>query len=406
MSRFAYSAVIASGGRVSGTVRSASLQEAVRKVIEMGYHPLRVEEQREGGAAPPLARWWLHRVPPAHLAVFTRQLASLLKAGMPMVQALGTLRRQCENRHLAAVVGQVEESLGQDGGTLSDALEEYPAIFSPVYCGLVRSGEESGNLAEVLTSLAGHLGRSATLRGQVLGAFIYPAFLVLLGSAAVLVLMLFVIPKFQELFASFGRDLPLPTRILIATSGAMVQWWWALAALATAGAIFVLAALRRPSTRRRIDRRLLSLPVIGPMLLKVEVARLLQTFSMLLASGINMLDALRVTGNTARNSALRTTFPAVVEAVATGQGVAESFERSGLYPQIMINLMRTGEDSGELPEMLKELAAIYEEEAERAIGGTVKLLEPVLIVVMGGVIAGIVAAVILPIFRANVMVTQ
>jgi general secretion pathway protein F len=268
----------------------------------------------------------------------------------------------------------------------------------------VRSGEEGGNLADVLNDLGKHLARSARLRGQVLGALIYPGFLLLLGATAVFVLTAFVIPRFQELFESFGQDLPRPTRLLIALSSFMSTWWWAVLAGLAAAMLSAWGLLRRAAVRLSADRLLLRLPVVGPMFLKVEISRIARTLSALVGGGVAILSALRITGETVRNLAVRATFGPMISGVSTGQAVATAASKAGLYPPLMINLIRTGEDTGELPEMLTELAGIYEEEAERAVSGAVRLLEPALIVVMGAVITGIVAAVMLPVFQANAMV--
>jgi general secretion pathway protein F len=407
MSRFGYAAVLESGQRVQGTIRSHSADEAVRKLVEMGYHPLHVEES-EGQAARRRTRWRdaFRRVSTSDLAVMTRQLATLLKAGMPMLEALSTLHKQSSNPRLASILQDVEETLLQDAGLLSDVLDGYPEVFSPVYRGLVRSGEDSGNLPEVLRNLAKHLAASAKLRGQVAGAFVYPAFLLVVGSAAIFVLMTWVIPRFEALFATFGQNLPWPTVALIAVSGFMSSWWWALLSAAALAAVLAYAALRNQAVRERVDRRLLRAPLIGPTLLKLEIARVSHTFSALLNSGIPILDVIRATRETARNLAMRRTFDSMFKGVSAGETLASSMESSGLYPPMVINLIRTGEDTGELPEMLRELAAIYEDEAERTVTATVKLLEPMLILVMGVVIAGIVAAVILPIFQANTIVAN
>jgi type II secretory pathway component PulF len=402
MSRFSYIAVAGSGQRKSGTIRSYNGQEAVRKLLEMGYHPVSVTEEAEGGRKRGWRFW--RRVGVTDLAVFTRQMASLLKAGLPMIQTLGTVRRQCSNRHLTEIVEVIEEALAQDAGALSDALAEYPEVFDPVYRGLVRSGEEAGNLPDVLGNLAKHLSQSARLRGQVVGAFIYPVFLLLLGTAAVFVLMTFVIPRFEELFASFGQALPWPTEMLIRVSGFLERWWWAVLVGMGAAVAGAIAGLRRRAIRAKVDGWALRLPIVGAMLLKVEIARISHTFAALLNSGVPILDALRVTGETARNLAIKGTFGGLIGEISSGRTLAEAMEGTGMYPAMVVNLIRTGEETGELPEMLTELSAIYEDEAERTVTGAVKLLEPMLIIGMGGIIAGIVAAVILPIFRMNAMV--
>ncbi len=405
MSHFNYIAVLESGQRVTGTLRSQSRQAALQQLVHRGYHPLLLQSTDDGD--PSIRRFlreMFRRVTVSDLAVFTRQMAALLGAGLLMIQALATLRRQCSNSQLVRVIKDVEEKLSRDGGTFSEALEDHPRVFDPVYRGLVRAGEESGNLAEVLSNLAKHLSQSAKLRGQVLGAFIYPIFLLVLGTAAVFVLMTFVIPRFQELFESFGGSLPLPTQILIAISSFMASWWWAVLIGCFIVILMIGAGLHRRTIRERFDRALLNLPVLGQMLLKLEISRISRTLSALLSSGVPILDALEITGNTAKNLAIKATFPLMIKGISGGEPLAAVAAKAGLYPPLMLNLIRTGEDTGQLSEMLVELSAIYEDEAERAVTGAVKLLEPLLICMMGAIIAAIIAAVILPILQANIMV--
>lgn len=405
MARFTYSAKNGIGELVQGTMRCSGRRDALNRLLRKGCHPLSL--------VPAAHSFWegkgvisslFGRVKTADLSIFTRQFSSLLRAGVPVAQVLATLRKQLENKRLIRVVEDMEEMLSQEGKSLSECMDEHPLVFSPVYRSLVRAGEEGGKLVEVLDNLAKHLSQAARLRGQVVGAFIYPIFLLVLGITAIFVLMTFVIPKFQELFDSFGQALPVPTQILISTSGFLAQWWW----LVIGGVVFlilgILLLLRREAIRTNVDRRILRLPIVGKMLLKLEVARIAHTLSALVSGGIGILQALRITGQVAHNSWLKSTFGPIVKEVAKGESLADAAEKTKAYPPLMTNLIRTAEGTGELPEMLMELSRIYEEEAERAVTGAVKLLEPILIVSMGGVISAIVAAVMLPIFQANAMV--
>jgi len=405
MRRFSYTAVLASGKRVTGALRCADRREAVQQLLGRGCHPLSVAPQELVLLdIRRLTRRVSQRVGAASLSVFARQLSSLLRAGMSVTQALATVRDQSQNRHLIHVIDELRETLSRHAGTLSEALDEHPRVFDPVFRGLVRAGEESGNLAEVLGNLSGYLARSARVRGQVLGAFIYPIFILLMGTAAVFVLMSFVIPRFTELFESLGQSLPLPTKILIAVSGFLASWWWAVLLGVALFAAGLVLALRRPAVRGRMDSLLLRMPVLGPVFLKLEVARISKTLGALLANGVRILDALAITGDSARNLATRSVFPNVIRDVRAGSALAAAAAKAKVFPAMMLNLIRTGEDTGELPQMLGELAGIYEDEAERAVTGAVKLLEPVLILTVGGIISGIVAAVMLPIFEASAMV--
>lgn len=401
MPRFNYTAIIGSGERIEGVLTSGSRRDALKQILNKGHHPLHVEPvEGHHSVLRQAAEGALRRVSTADLAVFTRQFATLLKAGLPIVQALSTLRRQTSNRRLAEVILNIEEWLTRDAGELGDALDAYPRIFDPVYRGLVRAGERGGNLPTTLADLASHLTQSARLRKQVAGAFIYPLFLMILGTAAVFILVSFVIPKFQDLFDSLGQDLPLPTKLLIGVSDFMASWWWAVLAGLVAGLLALTAAFRRQGFRRWVDRLSLRLPVLGDMFLKLETTRVARTLGTLLASGVRMLEAITITGQAVRNVAIRETFPEIRQQVAAGEPLALAVERQEVFSPLTVNLIKTGEDTGELPDMLMELAQICDEESERAVSAAVKLLEPMLIIVMGGVVSAIIAAVLLPIFQA------
>ena len=406
MSRFAYSAIKNGGQRVSGVLQSRNQAGAVNKLLQMGCHPVELQADNHAKNQVSLRALYnrvFHRITVSDLAVLTRQMASLLKAGLPVVQMLATLRQQCGHQGLIVVIEDLEIAITQDASTLTEAMERHPEVFDAVYCGLVHSGEESGNLVEVLQEMAGHLSRSAKLRGQVLGAFIYPIFLVILGTVAIFVLMTFVIPQFKDLFESFGQALPLPTQVLIRVSHFLSVWWWAVLAGALATTTCGLVAMRKSVVKKRIDVRILKIPVLGEMFLKLEVARVSRTLGALIGGGVRMINALLITGRTAKNLAIRETFKQISDKVATGSPLADAIHECGIYPPMVESLIRTGENTGELPEMLQELADIYENESERAVNGAVKLLEPTLIVIMGLIIAGIVAAVIMPIFQSNAM---
>jgi type II secretory pathway component PulF len=397
---FDFVAIEPGRGRVTGTLRGGDRRQVIQKLIESGVQPVWVAGRAGRAGLGGLFR----RVGVQDLSVFTRQLAALTKAGLPLAHALATLRRQCSNKTLTELLEDLEQGLLRDGMSFAETLAQHPRVFNPVYRGLVHAAEAAGRLPEVLAELAGHLGRAAKLRGQVRAAFVYPVFLMLAGSTAIFVLMTFIIPTFITLFDSFDRQLPLPTRLLIAVSGFMRHWWPVILLAAGCGAAAGWGALRRQGVRSRRDRLLLRLPVVGEVLMKVEVARIAQTLAALVAGGVHIVDALHVTEAVTHNQALRDAFGPIRSKVAGGQPVADAFDGAKLFPLMFINLVRTGEESGDLPEMLAEVASIYTEESERALDAGVKILEPVLIVGMGLIIAVIVAAVMLPIFQSNALV--
>jgi general secretion pathway protein F len=405
MQHFRYEGVLPDGSRTEGQLKCRDRREALQRLLSRSCHPLSLEANDDGNRSwERVFRRLFHRVRTAELAVFTRQLASLLKAGLPMAEALATLGQQCEQRRLTEITEDLGETLSREGHSLAEAMDDHPEVFSRVYRSLVRAGEEGGHLVDVLNDLSRYLMQSARLRGQVLGAFIYPVFLLLLGAAAVLVLMMFVIPRFQELFAGLGQALPAPTRGLIFVSDFLAAWWWAVLLVLAGGGILLGWLLRRPAVRKRLDGWLLHWPVLGKMFLRMEIARIARTLGALMHGGVSVLPALRITGQTVRNRAIQATFESMIAGVTVGETLATMVQKAAIFPTLMVNLIRTGEQTGELPSMLSELSDLYESESERAVSGAVKLLEPLLIITMGGVIAGIVAAVMLPVFQANAMV--
>ena len=402
---FGYIARSSEGRQVKGTVRARDRREALGRVKRLGHFPVRLDELNgAGGGIGKLDRDSFRRVKQYDLAVFTRQLAALLNAGMTMTTALGTVREQSSNPKLTQIVADIEETLSREACTLAEAIERHPKVFDAVYVGLVSSGEASGNLVEVLAGLAKRLSESAKLKGQVISAFLYPAFLLVLGVSAVFVLISFVIPRFNDLFESFGQSLPLPTQVLIALSDFFSQWWYVVLIVFAGFVVACVVAIRRERVRFSLDRYLLKLPVIGAMLIKVEVARISRTLATMVSGGVRIVEALNITGRTAGNAVVRDSFHKIVQGTSVGETLADGFAKAEIYPPMMVNMIRTGEDSGQLPEMLTELAEIYEDEADRAVKGAVKLLEPALVLIMGAAVAGIVAAVILPVFQVNAMI--
>jgi len=259
-------------------------------------------------------------------------------------------------------------------------------------------------LSEALDCLAEHLGRSGRLKGQLVSAMAYPAFLGILGSAVIAVLMVWVIPRFEELFASFEQDLPALTVALLSASRFVADWWPAILPAVCLAVVGAAVLIRRRGVRLALDRRILRMPLIGQIVLKAQTARLCLTLSALLDGGVSLLSAIEAAGQSLTNRVLKTAFTSIAGPVSAGESLGSAIEKLGLFPPLMVSLVRTGEETCQLPRMLKELAGLYEDQSQRALSGAVRLLEPMLIVLMGGIIAAIVTAVMLPIFSINMMV--
>lgn len=338
------------------------------------------------------------RVKPADVVVFTRQLATMIDAGLPIVQALDLLARQTANRTFASVIAQVGRDVG-GGAALAEALRKHPAAFGELYVSMVTAGELGGALDRILARLADHQEKAATLRAKVRTALIYPASIVGVAVLVTALLLTYVIPVFGQMFASFGKELPLPTRVAIAASEYAAAYFWHMAAGA-GGVFFALRAYARTGVgRRQTDRLLLGLPVFGAIVRKAAVARFTQTLSTLTSSGVPILDALAVTGKTAGNSIVEQAVLAARHSVSQGKPLAAPLIESRVFPAIVGGMIQVGETTGALDAMLSKIAEFYDAEIDTAVANLTALMEPLVIVFLGVVIGGLVISMYLPIFQ-------
>jgi len=338
------------------------------------------------------------RVKPADVVVFTRQLAAMIDAGLPIVQALGLLARQTRNRTFAGVVGQVKRDV-ESGTAFAEALRKHPAAFGEFYVSMVTAGELGGALDRILTRLADAQEKTAKLRAKLQTALIYPASIVGVAVLVTALLLAYVIPVFGQMFASFGKQLPLPTRIAIAASEYTAAYFWQV--VAGAGGIFLLLRgyARTGTGRRQTDRLILALPVFGAIARKAAVARFTQTLSTLTSSGVPILDALAVTAKTAGNRIVEQAVLAARHSVSEGKPLAAPLIESRVFPDMVGHMIQVGETTGALDAMLAKVAEFYDDEVESAVANLTALMEPLVIVFLGVVIGGLVISMYLPIFQ-------
>jgi type IV pilus assembly protein PilC len=331
------------------------------------------------------------------IVIFTRQFATMINAGLPLVQSLTILAQQTENKALKEVTRQVVYDV-EAGNTLADALSKHPKAFSGLYVNMVAAGEAGGILDTILMRLATFLEKNDALIRRVKGAMIYPGVIFSVAIIAVTILLVFVIPTFQEMFAAVNMELPLPTRIVIGMSSGLISYWWMI--LLSIGAL--VFALRRyyvtPDGRKRIDGMLLRAPVLGDVLRKAAVSRFTRTLGTLVSSGVSILDGLEITAKTAGN---RVVHDAVMESrasIAGGETIAAPLERSRVFPPMVISMIAVGEQTGGLDEMLSKIADFYDDEVDVAVASLLSLMEPLMIVVLGVIVGGMIVAMYLPIF--------
>lgn len=330
-----------------------------------------------------------------HLVVSTRQLATLVKAGMPLLRSLRTVSDQLEPGPLRQAFATVAADV-EGGMKLSEALARYPRFFPPFYVNMVRAGEIGGLLDEILKRLAEMMEKQQRLRNRVRSALFYPAFVMLAAITILAILMAFVVPTFLSMFTDLGSSLPLVTQILVAVCDAIRNSWW----LVVAGLVLVAAALRAavrtPSGKRVLDRLLLHLPVFGSLLQRLVIARFARTFGTLLSSGVPILHALETVRATVSNAVVDDALQRVERSLRAGESLARPIELSGVFPPLVSRMIALGEETGQLDRMLVQVADSYEEEVEVQLGGLTQLVEPLLIVGVGGIVGFIVIAMFLP----------
>jgi general secretion pathway protein F len=340
-------------------------------------------------------------VPGRDVFDFTQQLATLVEAGLPLERALVILGDVATSRRLRQIVQDVTQSV-RAGSTLADALARHqPRPFSRLYVNTVRAGERGGVLELALRRLAEHLEAARELREAIVSALIYPALLVVVGMGAVIFLLTFVLPRFAVILADLGQALPLPTRLVLGLSEVLLAYWWAIAAAVLAVAVAWQTVARSDAGRLRLDAGILALPVAGEVLRKVEVGRAIRTLGTLLSSGVPLLGALDVTREGAGNRVVANALAAVHGGVKRGEGLARPMADTGAFPPLVVHMVRVGEETGRLDDMLGRVAGTYEREVRVAVRRLVATLEPAIIVVLGLVVLGIVLAILLAILSVN-----
>lgn len=405
MGAFEYAALDKAGREQKGVIEGDSPRQIRGQLRDKGLIPLKVEEvaQREakktGGGFGKMQRG----ISSTDLALFTRQLATLTRAGLPLDEATGTVARQTEKPRLKRLILGVR-SMIVEGHTLADGLGKFPHVFPDLYRATVAAGEQSGYLDAVLERLADYTENRQQLQQRIQLALFYPIILTVMAILVVTGLLTYVVPEVVKVFDNTGQTLPLLTRMMIATSDFLRDYIFLLAAgifMVGSGIAYVL---RQPQPKRQFHKFILQMPVIGKLARGVNTARFARTLSILAASGVNVLDALRISGQVVSNIPMREAIEEAALRVREGAALGKSLERSGYFPPITVNLISSGEVSGKLEEMLERAATNQERELETTIAMLMGMLEPLLILAMGGVVLIIVLAILLPIFDLNQLV--
>ena len=364
---------------------------------------LPIQTRSAGGLVAQLARRRRRSLKPKDIEIITRQLATLIEAGLTLDRSLGVLADLTPEEHVVKVLADLQDRV-RGGATFSAALEAQDGQFSKLYVNTVRAGEASGALSDVLARLADYLERSAELRSTVTSALVYPAILLVVAGLSVIILLVFVVPQFTTLFEDMGAALPLPTRIVVGAGEFFRGYWWALLVLIAVIALLIERWLQNPEHRRRFDYRVMRLPLLGDLIWKMETARFCHTLSTLLKNGLPLLSGLNLAKEVVDNRKIADGLDEVGEGLKHGRGLAEPMTSRAVLPQLALQMIRVGEESGTLDAMLAKVADIFDRETKASVQRMLTLLEPALIVGLGVVVAGIIMSILTAILGANNLV--
>ena len=387
---------------IEATVEARSEKEAIEKISQIGYLPVYIEETKNAAVARTYPnREFSGRVGSREITVFSRELASLLKSGVPILNAINIILEQAESRNFRQILQNIHTEV-KEGTTFSSALSRYPKVFPSLYIALIRAGEDSGALPDALLRIAEYRLQQEEALSRFRMALAYPILMAVVGIGTIVFMLTFVMPRLMKLFMNMGQDLPLPTQILISLSVGLRQWWfWAIAAT-------VILIIRRQANtgpaKSFLSRVKLYLPIFGKFMLKAELSRFNRTLELLLKSGITILRAIEVAIPVVDNVIIKEQLKISYKELEQGESFGRSLKNSKLFPTFMTNLIIVGEESGKLIDALSEIASSYERDTDETIKIMTNLLEPLMILVMGLIVGFIVVAMLLPIFEINVMV--
>jgi len=383
------------GKVVRGELRSGGQAMVNASLRRQGILVTRVRKRRtRGGSA----------IKQKDIAHFTRQLSTMMRAGVPLIQAFDIVARGSTNPRMTKLLVDIREDV-ETGTSLSAAFRKFPLHFDALYCNLVEAGEAAGILETLLDRLATYQEKTMAIKNKIKSALVYPVAVLVVAFVVLTVIMIFVIPAFEDVFKSFGADLPAPTLFVIAMSKFFVSYWWAIFGITGGGIYFFMESWKRsPRMQKAMDRLLLRVPVFGSLVNKSSVARWTRTLSTMFAAGVPLVEALDSVGGAAGNAVFAEATEAIQRDVTTGSSLSASMTTTGVFPVMVLQMCAIGEESGALDQMLGKAAEFYEDEVDEAVKGLSSLMEPFIIVILGVLIGGIVVSMYLPIFKLGQVV--
>lgn len=402
MPQYRYQVKKAPGEPATGVLEAENERAAAARLREMGYFPISIEEDA-GKTGGDVLRSAMTHIRLKDRNVFFRQLANLYDSGMPLTRALATVAEQSVNKKLSAIAVQLRDDV-QKGSTLAEAMEQHPRVFTALHCSMVQAGESGGMLDEVLWRIVTYGEQDEELRGQAFTAMVYPAFLAVIGSIAVFILVSFVFPRLMTLFDDFEMRLPWPTVVVMAICSFMGSFWWAvLIALALVVAVFT-SYVKSEAGRLKVDTLALRVPVVRNVVEKYVIAQFARTLGTLMDNGVPILQSLNITTRTLSNKALASQVAIIEDRVRDGEPISTGLKEAKHFPPMVVNMFAVGEESGSIGSVAKRLADAYDIEVNRAVKVLTSLLEPILVVIMAVVVGFLVIAMLLPILTMSSMV--
>lgn len=404
---FEYTALDEKGKNTTGIIDAEGLRAARQKLRSSGMFPVALKETQEATPKKQSRSFSLSRrfsrIKPAETAIMTRQLATLIGAGFPLVSALEAMLPQTKSHGLQRVLASIKDLI-VEGNSFAQALAKYPGTFTPIYVSMVRAGESSGTLEIVLERLADITEKQLALVNRIKTALAYPVFMLIVGTLVLFVLLTYIVPSISGIFADMDQVLPTPTRVLIYLSAVFKSYWWAILALFAFLGVAFIQFKKTHKGRYWLDKYMLRLPLFGTLARKLAVGRFSRTLGSLLENGVSMLISLEIVKNIAGNRLISDAVAEAAEGVGKGQGLGVALDQDQIFPSLAIQMIQVGEQSGDLEKMLYKIADVFENEVESTIMRLTAYLEPVMILVMGGIVGFIVLSICLPIFEMNQLI--
>lgn len=383
------------GKQVRGETRASGENQVTASLRRQGVLPTKIKKRRTSGG---------RSIKPKDIAIFTRQLATMMKAGVPLLQSFDIVGRGNPNANVTKLLNDIRTDV-ETGTSLSSAFRKHPMYFDNLYCNLVEAGEAAGILEALLDRLAVYMEKTEAIKSKIKSALMYPIAVVVVAFVVVAVIMIFVVPSFKSVFTSFGADLPAPTLFVIAISEVFVQYWWLIFGGIGGGLYFFMQAWKRnEKVQRFMDRLLLKMPVFGSLIEKSVIARWTRTLSTMFAAGVPLVEALDSVGGASGNSLYSMATERIQQEVSTGTSLTAAMTNANLFPSMVLQMCAIGEESGSIDHMLGKAADFYEAEVDDMVAGLSSLMEPIIIVFLGTIVGGIVVAMYLPIFKLGQVV--